>query len=499
MFKFLSKFSEEEINKFHKFIISPYHNTNKNLVKLFKFVSAEFKIDPKKNINKKILFRKLYRTGAYDDVKLRKLISDFYKLLDKFLLQLEIEKNEFRNMILISESNLRYGMINNFFKKAEKIKIIIDYDCVENENQYLDNFIFLRMYESHKNHILDQNDYKGFDQTISNLENFFISAKLTSLIEYLSIKEINSYKKAGRKLEFMDTILLNIENNFDKIKKNHPLIYVKYLSLKMFSNFDDDKYFKLLLSFFESNKNICKGEILNIYTFSVISFSSYKLNSSGNILFYQKIYFNTTDFLIINNYKHLILFNGYITPSGYLCSVTSALALKEYKWAKSFIEDFKEFLVKDSANNVYNFANLIYYHSQKNLDKMHYFLNKINYTIPYYYYNSKIFLIIFHFEKNNIVQLEYEIKNLRSYCNENKKITEEQKNMVLIFLKYIHLLLKCIGNEKNKDKTNLAIFKSKLDKESSVVLKKSWFYEIAEELKKGVYKQNRRSSDEVQT
>ena len=58
MFKFLSKFSEEEINKFHKFIISPYHNTNKNLVKLFKFVSAEFKIDPKRE-NKK-------RQGKYE-------------------------------------------------------------------------------------------------------------------------------------------------------------------------------------------------------------------------------------------------------------------------------------------------------------------------------------------------------------------------------------------------------------------------------------------------
>ena len=488
MFKFLSKFSEEEINKFHKFMISPYHNTNKNLVKLFKYVSDEFKIDPKKNINKKILFRKLYRTGAYDDVKLRKLISDFYKLLDKFLLQLEIEKNEFHNMVLISDSNLQHGMVNNYLKKAEKIKKIIDNDCVYNENQYLDNFIFLRLDENHNSHVLNKKDYKSIDQTISNLENFFISAKLSSMIEYLSIEKINSDKKTGMKFEFMDSILLYIENNFDEIKKNQPLIYVKYLALKMFSNFDDDNYFKLLLSFFESNKHIFKGEILNIYVYSVIFFSSYKLNSSGNILFYQKVYFNTTDFLISNNHKHLILFNGYITPSGYLCSVTSALALKKNEWAKFFIEEFKGFLDKDSADNVYNFANLVYYHSQKNLDKMQYFLNRINYTMPYYYYNSKIYLILFHFEKNNLVQLEYEIKNLRSYCNENKKITAEQKNMVSVFLKYLQLLLKCRDNEKDKEKIELGVFKSMLDKENNFIIKKNWFYEIAEELRKGVYK-----------
>jgi hypothetical protein len=78
-------FSPGELKQFRDFLRSPFHNTNKKVIKLFEIVR---KYSPDYNshqLEKENLFKILYPGKKYNDLVMRILISDSMRLSEEFL------------------------------------------------------------------------------------------------------------------------------------------------------------------------------------------------------------------------------------------------------------------------------------------------------------------------------------------------------------------------------------------------------------------------------
>ena len=146
MIEYLNKFSSEEVLRFEKFVKSPFYNSNKNLLKLTDFLIALYPDINKKNSSKSVISSKVFNEKKINDVKIRKLMSDFNKVIDRFIMQIEFESDNVRNRILLLNSLRKRGMDKRFeydfneFSKSQKNLFSKDEDYYNNEVNLLSEY-----------------------------------------------------------------------------------------------------------------------------------------------------------------------------------------------------------------------------------------------------------------------------------------------------------------------------------------------------------------------
>lgn len=81
---YFSSLTPKEKREWLRFTKTPYFNTNKNIVRLSEFCLSKLADETKASIDKKILFNHLFPGTVYKDIKLRKLLSNSVRLIEKF-------------------------------------------------------------------------------------------------------------------------------------------------------------------------------------------------------------------------------------------------------------------------------------------------------------------------------------------------------------------------------------------------------------------------------
>jgi hypothetical protein len=104
MFDYFKELTSSELCEFEKFIYSPYFTTQKNLVRLFEYLKKKYPDISNEDISKENISINIYDEEKVNDVKIRKLISEFSQLMEKFYIQLEVDKDDIRKRILLLTS-----------------------------------------------------------------------------------------------------------------------------------------------------------------------------------------------------------------------------------------------------------------------------------------------------------------------------------------------------------------------------------------------------------
>ena len=97
----LIKKEGKELDNLKKFMQSPYFNTNKDLIKLFDELIKTF---PDFSADKEVVFNKIYPKIKYNDETFRLQCSALNELIEMFLLQEHLKKNEFLKQQLLAEA-----------------------------------------------------------------------------------------------------------------------------------------------------------------------------------------------------------------------------------------------------------------------------------------------------------------------------------------------------------------------------------------------------------
>jgi hypothetical protein len=477
MIEFFKQLTPDEFYKFDKFIYSPYYTSQKNLIRLYEYLSKLYPKIEDEDLTKEKLSLKIYSEKKVNELKIRKLLSDFTKLMEKFFIQLEVDKNTESNKILLLEYLRKKGLRKRFefnyrqLTESKKKKFSKDEEYYLNqykmENEfYYNNFTFFRT-----------GNIPYLQNKSDNLDFHFIFSKLHTFNEMLHM-EGSKNKNAFYKKTFLTEIMDFVRKNIKKIEDKHPNIFIIYQVFMMFDTLED-KYLENLLKYLKIHEKKFSKDKLNYYYHYVTQYYIQKFNT-GQLEYRERVF----KIYKMMREKNLFLIDNIITDQEFNNVCNMGLTIKEFKWLDSFIEEYKDFIDPIFAKDAYNLAKAKLAFHQKDYNNVFSFLNEIGVNDPNYYTNSKYLLARVYFDSGNIESAKNIILNLKQYLRMKSTLTLEQSEGIRIFNKYLNGLIKIYECNISKEKKLLKIILEKsLDDEKKFVPNKSWFYEKISEIK----------------
>jgi hypothetical protein len=457
----LLQLDKAERNRFKKFLMSPFFNSDSNLIAIFDFIEGFLSKKQEDLPDKKILWEKLFKSVPYDDIRSRKYFSDILKLLNKFL-SFDFYQNDpiTQDLFLLETINNRKlgGLANNSMKNARNH---LAAKPLQNAQTYLQRYQLERNYYEVLNVEDNRKIRSNLDDINVNLDIFYFSEKLRIFCTALALQTVSAHRYA---ITYQEEILEIIEKKgFDNV----PSVMVYAKLLRLFTNpSDEDNYFSLRQSVSESSLLFPKNELTEVYSI-IINYATIQINN-GNSKFLSDLF----DFYKEVVSQNILLEDQSFSPWHFRNIVVIGLRLKEFSWIEDFINVYAPLLPENQRENAltFNLAQLYFY--QKKYDLVIKTLQSVEYDDYTYNLNSKTILICTYYDTGETDALFFLLDSFRAFLNRNKNIPEERKNLYRNFISFTKKLAKLTPkDEKSKIKLTLEL------QQTNNVASKNWLLE----------------------
>lgn len=432
----LLKLTKIEFRNLEEFLLSPFFNKNQNILKLYYILKDNYHMLSTGMIEQQEIFRQIFPKEKFDDVKSRKLLSNFTKLVEQYLIILELDNNKVNtNIILLNAFKDR-----NITKSFESLKQIIlkekTLGIKMNEKYYQDMVnLYAQMLSYHADSI--SSEYETLITKLEEAQNYkFIISKLN--INYLaSYVKNNSNKNFNQRNWCFEDVIKFVEKNKDIIKSEHPVVYLHYLNYKMTQDEDAPAPFNEMKEFMEAHiDQLDKASI----RFFLMNMNNYCV----------KLYWNgnndaLNDILRINSYldeKDILFIDKKVNANNFLTVVNLSLKLNAVQFVENFLNKYKDRFpeeLKDST--VYlTLARILF--ARKEYDKSLFALGKVKYINYFYYINSKLLLCKLYYELNYLKEISSIIESIKQFQKRNDNIPVAMNKAINSFLSYLKKLVR---------------------------------------------------------
>lgn len=462
----LLQLDKAERNKFKKFLISPFFNSDENLVAIYEFLEVYLPKRQEELPDKTILWKKLFKGIPYDDTRLRKYFSDLLKLLGQFLsfdlYQSDPVTQDLSLLEVINNRKLN-GLANNSLKNA---RLHLATKSLQNAQTFLQGYQLERNYYEILNVEDNRKIRSNLEDINRNLDIFYLSEKLRLFCMAIALQTISAHTYV---IPYQEEILSIIEK---KGFENVPSVMVYAKLLRLFTNpSDEDNYFSLRQSVSENNLLFPNNELTEIYSI-IINYATIQINTGNN-----KFLTDLFEFYKEVISQNILLEDNSFSPWHYRNIVVVGLRLKEFFWIEKFIYAYAPLLPESQRENslTFNLASLYFY--QKKYDLVIKTLQSVEYDDYTYNLNSKNMLICTYYNTGETDALFFLLDSFRAFLNRNHNIPENRKNLYRNFISFTKKLAKLTPrDEKSKQKLMAEL------EQTSNVASKSWLLEKLAEL-----------------
>lgn len=467
-YQIFSELSITDINRFEKFIHSPYFNVNQainQLTEIFKNLVKEPTVDP----DKSTVWKSIFGTEEYNDQKFRKLLSDLLKLLQHFFIVEELEeKRILKAQLLMQAGNKR---------KIKKLKTTVmneaELALKWNANKSSDLYLF--KYQIEKNAFyLKEGDYdvsnKDIETISENLDKFYFSEKLKYYCDVLGREYLG---KIEYRFEFIDEILEHLKNHDfreDLVVQIYYLVFQMLTNPELTENYYDLK--EIIFENFLSFEGIDQQELF----VSLLNYCIRQINV-GNLDFQQEMV-NIYDFIFK---KGIILNENYITPSKFLNIITTSLRSGNYNFAETFIKEYNHLIPVSQRKEIVSFSLAqIYFYNKKYNDVIDQ-LRHLDYKDVFIGRRARVLLLATYFELGQVDAFLSLAESIRVFIGRSrKKVT---KSILDPYLNLINISKKIILMQHGDEKVGIKILKE-IDKNSKNIISEQWLRDkLAERMK----------------
>lgn len=466
LFSVLSQFNIYELNRLGKFVKSPYFNKNESLTSLFDLIDKELRSKNGYEISKQETWQAVMQGQSYDDTKFRKLCSDLLKLIERFLIQEEFEKNDLNKAGYLLETihNKKIKpLYNSAIRTAERLS---DQYFFRPASYYYHEYAFERNYYMLTDYEIARSKESNVEAIVENLDKFYLAEKLRYYCTVISRSRLGAHEY---RLLFMDDIIAHIEQqNFAEIVPIN-LYYQIYLTNKFPE--DESHYFVLKDMITRHIRQLPELEAKEIMD-SAYNYCIWNINR-GKDTYTREIF----DLYKESVKNELIYVNGLLDPWNFRNIIVSGLRLGEFDWVESFIYGYRDRIDEKYRDNAFNFnlANLHFY--RKDYASVFKLLQSVEYDDPSYNRNSKVMLLLTYYELQETESLISLFASFELYLRRNKDIPEARKVPYLNLIKFLRSLTRLThGDEKSLMKLRQKIA------ETEGVVNKGWLLEKVDQL-----------------
>lgn len=468
--------SEEDLDKFGDFISSPYFNKLPRLTKVFQFIKKNYELVLKNKLTREDLSAFMYPGEPFKDSSIRKLISDFNKLIEKFAIQKELEADKVDyNLKLLKQ--LRKNRVEDKFDRLYKGIDLLNEEDRSEVDQYYENRMRLlcERFELmfHKS-IKEKKDI--FQKKSDMLDLEFVMKKIYLFEAMTSIRGVN--KNISYHFTFFNEVDKYINSNKDFIMENEPELYRNYLQLRIQLTLDKNLLGELENIVYSkyAQKNILRPliDLSNIYTYV-------GLRTPGLRSVYSRKNFEIYKYIE----KNKLLSKFYINHINFVRAIQSGLSAKEFEWTKTFIDNYKNKIKPEFRDDVKNYSYGKLYYELKNYEKSLFYLTLVNFKDYYIYTNAKKMLLRTEYELGNNENVISQIESIQKFYNSHTEITDAYKIDTLNYILILNELAKLQLNSRNKSDKSFKKNKllKNLEKNKNNIVYYNWLLEKITKLK----------------
>lgn len=471
IYKALLRLDVYTLNRFKKFVHSPYFNQNPNIIAIFNLYFDHLKSNPDREIEKEEIWGEALPQETYNDAKFRKYNTDLLTLLEEFL---AIE--QFKSQPLQESTNLLESVAEKKLPELHNTVLKTTKRLSERHVERNANYYFYQyMAEKHRFNLTSEFEKKSASKSKlnfynvqeinDNLDYFFIAEKLRYYCSMLSWKNV---VKHDIELLFIEDIIELVK---DKKYFNIPTIGIYYqIYLTTVEPDIEDHYYKLKDLIKKNLQLFPDQEAKHIFD-AALNYCVRKGNK-GDKQFYTEL---------LNTYNEglemgVLLVDGEITPTSFRNICLVGLRLGEIAWVENFINEFSGKINPKFRKNAvtFNLARLTLYKRQ--YEKLVELLSEVEFDDLVYTLDSKLMLIIAFYELANKDSAFSSINAFKIFLIRHKNIPDQYKLIFGNFNTYAEKLIKLEFSKKKLEKLRKTIV------EDTNVASKNWLIEKIDEL-----------------
>ncbi len=435
LIELLKTLDKKEIRRLGEFVESPYFNKNENVMRLFGALSKYHPGFENRNLTIEKLFKKLFPRDKYDYHKINNVISDLYKLSERFFsiqnFEEKMESGDTAVLKTLTDKKL-HGIFKQKFKQLEEIN-----ESAEFKDE---------MYWFNKYRLMAERRINLFD-IAPNTQLELMQEEFNRFLKYTLIKLLRFYSTMIHEVRQNNVVytLRMFEEALEFLEKNErenggfkepPILSVYknsiYLALR-----EERKYYDELAAL--KNKYFNEFTPLDrkfIFT-HLFGFIAHKLMTEGDYSYYIEAFEHHKETL-----ERGIQDESDISYFDFVNYVKSACSVGEFDWARQFIEKYKHVLPEEEKNNTLNFSYGTIEQKSGNAEKALGFYAKTNFSNFIMKEQVKILQCRLLYELGMDEQALAAIDSFRHYLQREKLITDDHRGLFYLFLKYLTQMIK---------------------------------------------------------
>jgi hypothetical protein len=479
----LSKLSNKEIKEVMLFVNSPFHNRNKNIIRLFEALKPFYPDFKDEKCTREHIYKKVYGDKLYNDQVMKNLFSEFYRLLEDYLACVVCSDPDIKNIPLLD----RLIVFDDIFlKKYDEIEKSLNNSKI-GEDIFFKKFKLLNKKMSY--YLLKQKQNKiSFDALHKGeYEIIDLLARLPRIISDIRGNESSYYaidygfKASEEFFKFFD-----YEGFINSLAGKHPdyelLKFNFHLFMSLYKKHPEDlDHISEVLKYLKVNSyNFDRNFLFNIF---IVLHSAYLSKVSKRIEGAERNLFELHKFHLEINSEIYKNEKQSFRVGDFYTIFSVAKWVSEIEWAEEFVNEYIPYIPSEYRDSLLYYCRASIEFERKEFENALSFANKVNVPDPCYKFSLKILFLMIYYElgySDQFYSLSETIKktNISNKWQPSKRIQNNK-----IFLEIAVKLMKIKLNT-DSDPTEIILLRKKIMEFSKIILLPSerWLLEKIDEL-----------------
>ncbi len=468
------------MTRFKDLALSPYHNRHTDVINLVEYLAICYPNFKQKKLDQEHLAKQLWPDKTFNKAKLKHVFSYATRLLDEFLKLEEANHEDFLYKTGILKSYRKRKLDQRYESTINKLDQSLKANPLRNSDYH---FNMLGLKTEADKFYLNQQKYQrdeSLQERVNHLDLYFLSEKLKSSCEMINREQ---FFKMNYEHRFLDEAIAHIEKDkeYYSVYPSISFYYQVYLTL---TDTENTKHYFELRDMIEKEGAVFPPDERKDLYYYAYNYCLRKLNK-GNAKFLAEA------FALMKNLleQGLLLENETLSEWHYKNMCTLGIRSGESEWTYKFLEEYRELLPEDVAENAYTFNLASYYYGTQQYDKALMLLNEVEYTDIVYNLDAKSLLLRTYYDLDESDSLQSHIEAFKKYLSRNKIIAENKYARYLNLFNYANqafkLKLQVPYQQKEKSRKELEALRGKLESGESIANKR-WLKLKLEDIEKAI-------------
>ncbi|QQS30800.1 MAG: hypothetical protein IPM47_07700 [Sphingobacteriales bacterium] len=437
----LGTFTVQELKRFKKWLLSPFHNEQPILPVLFGLLSTDLKKYGQVRAGKELLWKKLGYKEVYNDIKFRRLCSDLVIQAEAFIAYQTYKADIYNQPIYLleglSQKKLKplYNSVLSYTQAGQNQM------PHQNAEYFYAQYKLALMRHDLKQGIGREGNWELLTTALERLDEYYIAEKLKYYCNWLNYQKVLQSAQE-REFRFLPQLIGYLNELPDT--QLPPLIAVYLSIIATLTQSDSQEHYQHLKSLLQQHASLFPhNEAWTMYGYAQ-NYCIRQINTGNNSYLTElfELYQNALE-------KELIFTDGQLSPWHYKNIVVVGLRLKSYQWVEGFIEQYKNLLPEKFAGNAYTYNKAKLHFHKGEYGKVIELLREVAYQDVFYELDSKAMLLKTYYETNEIDALLSLLFSFRIFLRRKKGISEHHRTNYLNLVRFTEKLLALTSNPGN--------------------------------------------------